>query len=831
VKSHPLFLLAALLFYSFYSFPSALHAQVPQIINHQGRVIVSGTNFTGTGQFKFALVSGSAPIATYWSNDGTSIAGNAPASAVSLVLSNGLYSVLLGDTSLANMIAIPAAVFTNSDVRLRVWFNDGEHDWQQLNPDQRIAAVGYAMMAGSVPDGSITSSKITPGAVTAAAIMDGAITGSKIASGSITAAALATGSTASTVAVGNDERLALAATALQSTGDGSGLTGVSKPVNVLPNTARSLNTTRYVRVMSFGDSFMSTASDALATYFKNTFGIVGYSLGRLWPSTLSGGATLYSQGTGDNTKWINSNYYQIPAGGVAIFDGGMTSGIVSNQWQVFYLAQPGGGSFKVEMLNSGTVTLSASTSTAETSVCGAAISGSNGSYANNLNRIKVTGLTGTSTVIGAELVNYWSGGGVILIGCDQGGQDLSTMTTSQAIVSPIIGAVKPDLIVYGMNDGASNVTTYLPGWITKMNTAYAYSDWLLIGPHPFSDGGGDPAVVGVAADANAHAISAALQSVANASGASFYDPFPLFGNYATAAAQGMLETGTGGVHMSPTGNLLKMTRAFTDSGLGVLANSFSTNSMLSSSFLNIVGAYSPSRIGGNLEIGRNDATGNGVGILKINDNSVSGVMQPWNQFFIGNTGGVLTISNSTWAGGYDMLRMGVYTNCASTNIPDGALLTFGGVTSSYTDSNLPSIFGYTGLPNSSGLFTNASGGTASPNSMYFQRDAGTAPGVYLRQGGAWKLVSVIGRTALAGGSYTVQASDEIVAVTGNAGATITLPSSLPPGKFITIKDEGGAAGATPITAIGTVDGVANPSITTNYGLLRLYTDGTRWFTR
>src|ERR1035437_4036667 len=34
------------------------HAQVPGIINYQGRVSVSGTNFNGTGQFSFALVGG-----------------------------------------------------------------------------------------------------------------------------------------------------------------------------------------------------------------------------------------------------------------------------------------------------------------------------------------------------------------------------------------------------------------------------------------------------------------------------------------------------------------------------------------------------------------------------------------------------------------------------------------------------------------------------------------------------------------------------------------------------------------------------------------------------
>ncbi len=34
-------------------------AQVPQLLNYQGRIAVNGTNFTGTGQFKFALIGAS----------------------------------------------------------------------------------------------------------------------------------------------------------------------------------------------------------------------------------------------------------------------------------------------------------------------------------------------------------------------------------------------------------------------------------------------------------------------------------------------------------------------------------------------------------------------------------------------------------------------------------------------------------------------------------------------------------------------------------------------------------------------------------------------------
>jgi hypothetical protein len=121
-------------------------AQVPSILNYQGRVTVGGTNLTtNAALFKFALVDGSGST-VYWKNDGAVTAGE-PATAVA----QGLYSTLLGDTSLANMAAIPPSVFTNSNVNLRVWFSPGSgNPFVQLAPDQRIGASGYALRAAEV---------------------------------------------------------------------------------------------------------------------------------------------------------------------------------------------------------------------------------------------------------------------------------------------------------------------------------------------------------------------------------------------------------------------------------------------------------------------------------------------------------------------------------------------------------------------------------------------------------------------------------------------------------------------------------------------------------
>lgn len=122
-------------------------AQVPSILNYQGRVTVGGTNLTTNALFKFALVDGSGS-SVYWKNDGA-LTTNEPSTAVTTAVAQGLYSTLLGDTALSNMAAISPAVFTNSDVNLRVWFSADGTNFVLLTPDQRIASSGYALRAAA----------------------------------------------------------------------------------------------------------------------------------------------------------------------------------------------------------------------------------------------------------------------------------------------------------------------------------------------------------------------------------------------------------------------------------------------------------------------------------------------------------------------------------------------------------------------------------------------------------------------------------------------------------------------------------------------------------
>lgn len=138
-------------------------SDVPSQVNHQGLVSVSGVRFTGTGQFFFAIVDPDTGN-NVWTNDGSNVGnGNRPDSAVSLSVTDGIYSVRLGDTTLTHMTTISSGIFADGNLRLRTWFSDGTHGIKQLSPDHSLTTTPYAF---TVADGAITTAKVASGAIT-----------------------------------------------------------------------------------------------------------------------------------------------------------------------------------------------------------------------------------------------------------------------------------------------------------------------------------------------------------------------------------------------------------------------------------------------------------------------------------------------------------------------------------------------------------------------------------------------------------------------------------------------------------------------------------------
>lgn len=185
---------------SFCLLAGSVGAEIPKTIPHQGRIVVGGVNYDGTGQFKFLLFAdpdadhSSGNETALWSNAATSPSGlSEPASAIAIPVAKGLYGTWLGDASIVNMATLPASIEppAGSRLYLRIWFSNGVAGFQALSPDQTIAAVPFALHAAGVSEGAVTAASLADGAITSAKLADGAVTQTKLATGAVTSATLA----------------------------------------------------------------------------------------------------------------------------------------------------------------------------------------------------------------------------------------------------------------------------------------------------------------------------------------------------------------------------------------------------------------------------------------------------------------------------------------------------------------------------------------------------------------------------------------------------------------------------------------------------------------
>ena len=133
---------------------SVIYCQENVMFNYQGRVKVQGHSFTGTGNFKFAIVN-NAGDESLWSNDGTSTGGGEPTASIAISVTDGIFNAMVGDPD-AGMSLINRTVFNHpSQIKLRTWFSDGTHGFQQLLPDQKLVNVELLGLRSGTEDFTI----------------------------------------------------------------------------------------------------------------------------------------------------------------------------------------------------------------------------------------------------------------------------------------------------------------------------------------------------------------------------------------------------------------------------------------------------------------------------------------------------------------------------------------------------------------------------------------------------------------------------------------------------------------------------------------------------
>jgi len=152
--------ISAALYLLFLINTTTVWAEAPTTFNYAGNVSVKGSAHEGDAYFKFALVNydctdgTSANITncqTFWSNDGSLSSGTEPGASVKLVVSQGKFTVNLGDTAITNMAAINPDIMQRQ-LFLRTWFDDGKNNSEQLTPDYQLLSVPYAIHAQTASD-------------------------------------------------------------------------------------------------------------------------------------------------------------------------------------------------------------------------------------------------------------------------------------------------------------------------------------------------------------------------------------------------------------------------------------------------------------------------------------------------------------------------------------------------------------------------------------------------------------------------------------------------------------------------------------------------------
>ncbi len=156
------------------------------VFSYQGRVLAGGSPFTGTGLFKAALVDAAGTI--LWNNSGTTIE---PVAGTPVPVTSGVFSLPLG----AEGGPVPLSVLLQPGLKLRVWFSDGAHGYEQLSPDAHLPALPTAVLASGVQPGALTAEKLGAGAVTGAKLAAGVLPADKFAPGALVANLTAGGST------------------------------------------------------------------------------------------------------------------------------------------------------------------------------------------------------------------------------------------------------------------------------------------------------------------------------------------------------------------------------------------------------------------------------------------------------------------------------------------------------------------------------------------------------------------------------------------------------------------------------------------------------------
>ncbi|MFH0908817.1 MAG: hypothetical protein V1929_08650 [bacterium] len=322
---------AAVLLFACLAAPTTAGAQVPELINYQGRLL-DGTNLVND-QVDMEL--------GLWTNAaGPGTALYVDSNKVTVV--DGLYSTFIGDGTIDGTLT-NALTYSNIYVGVKV-------NGTSLSPREPLVSVSYALKARGVVPGSITTESLADAAVTTDKLGSNSVTGAKIADNTISNADLAADAvTGDKILDGAISNVDVAANTFWST-DGNAGTAVGthfmgttdgQPLDIRANSARALrlipdatspslvggHSANTVSVGVAGGVIGGGGNAAQPNYVTDNYGTVGGgSFNRA--GNAGGGAAdaEFATVAGGNANMANGRHSAI-GGGIKNVAGGMSATI------------------------------------------------------------------------------------------------------------------------------------------------------------------------------------------------------------------------------------------------------------------------------------------------------------------------------------------------------------------------------------------------------------------------------------------------------------------------------------------------------------------------
>ena len=254
----------------------------------------------------------------------------------------------------------------------------------------------------------------------------------------------------------------------------------------------------------------------------------------------------------DFATWPTGIHHVIPAGGTVEFKEGSLLQWRANQARIYYIREPGAGSFKVQAsYNDGayadvTGTISASAASVSTAV-------ETITLPLGLNSVQVVGVSGTVRI--PPIMRYQETGapGAQMSTLHRGGITVQQLSaTPTAITNPVIADIAPDVIVMEVKDALADLQAGLATLVSKINGALGYRpDWVFLGTNQIP---GD--------NADRIAANSFMRSYAETNGYAFLDLSFLFGPTIAAAQTAGLQGAGSDVHPTPAGYTAQVSYIF-----------------------------------------------------------------------------------------------------------------------------------------------------------------------------------------------------------------------------------------------------------------------------